>query len=120
MGEGNNGRKICENFMVGGSSPSSDRLFCGGDPPLVPYGAAGGSPGDEESDRPDQPAGGGTRGAGSAILAWRQEKGGFSAVEELLEVKGIGEATLERLRPYVTVGVPAVEKGGDHGTDSGG
>lgn len=57
---------------------------------------------------------------GSAILAWRQEKGGFSAVEELLEVKGIGEATLERLRPYVTVGVPAVEKGGDHGTDSGG
>lgn len=28
---------------------------------------------------------------GSAILAWRQEKGGFSAVEELLEVKGIGE-----------------------------
>ena len=54
------------------------------------------------------------------ILAWRQEKGGFSAVDELLEVKGIGEATLERLRPYVTVGVPAVEKGGDHGTDSGG
>lgn len=38
----------------------------------------------------------------------------------MLEVKGIGEATLERLRPYVTVGVPAVEKGGDHGTDSGG
>ena len=38
-----------------------------------------------------------------AILAWREEHGGFTAVDELLEVDGIGDATLERLAPLVTV-----------------
>lgn len=38
-----------------------------------------------------------------AIIAWRDEHGGFSAVEELLEVDGIGDATLGKLAPYVTV-----------------
>lgn len=38
-----------------------------------------------------------------AILAWRDEHGGFTAVDELLEVDGIGDATLEQLAPYVTV-----------------
>ena len=38
-----------------------------------------------------------------SILAWRDEHGGFTAVEELLEVDGIGDATLERIAPYVTV-----------------
>jgi competence protein ComEA len=35
------------------------------------------------------------------IVAWRQEHGRFSSVEELTEVSGIGDATLERLRPLV-------------------
>lgn len=38
-----------------------------------------------------------------AILAWRTEHGSFSSVDELLEVSGIGEVTLEDLRPLVTV-----------------
>ena len=38
-----------------------------------------------------------------AIVAWRVEHGGFTAVEELLEVDGIGDATLSQLAPYVTV-----------------
>lgn len=38
-----------------------------------------------------------------AIIAWRTEHGGFTAVDELLEVDGIGEATLETLSPHVTV-----------------
>lgn len=38
-----------------------------------------------------------------SILAWRDEHGGFTAVDELLEVDGIGDATLERIAPYVTV-----------------
>ena len=38
-----------------------------------------------------------------AILTWRDENGSFSSVDELLEVSGIGDATLEDLRPYVTV-----------------
>lgn len=39
----------------------------------------------------------------AAIVAWREEHGGFSAIDELLEVDGIGDATLEQLTPYVTV-----------------
>jgi competence protein ComEA len=38
-----------------------------------------------------------------AILAWRTEHGGFTSVDELLEVDGIGDATLGQLAPYVTV-----------------
>lgn len=39
----------------------------------------------------------------AAIIAWREEHGGFTAVTELLEVSGIGEATLATLTPLVTV-----------------
>lgn len=38
-----------------------------------------------------------------AIVAWRDQRGGFTSIDELLEVDGIGEKTLERLTPYVTV-----------------
>ncbi len=38
-----------------------------------------------------------------AIISWRDEHGGFSAVEELLEVDGIGDATLAELAPHVTI-----------------
>ncbi len=38
-----------------------------------------------------------------AILAWRSEHGGFPAVDELLEVDGIGDATLATIAPHVTV-----------------
>ena len=39
----------------------------------------------------------------TAILDWRTEHGGFTAVDELLEVDGIGEATLADLAPLVTI-----------------
>ena len=35
-----------------------------------------------------------------AILEARREKGGFESLEELEDVKGIGPAALERLRPF--------------------
>ncbi|MTB87693.1 ComEA family DNA-binding protein [Aeromicrobium senzhongii] len=38
-----------------------------------------------------------------AIVAWRDENGPFRSVEDLLDVKGIGEATLAELRDRVTV-----------------
>jgi len=38
-----------------------------------------------------------------AIIAWREQHGGFTAVDELLEVDGIGEATLGQLAPLVTL-----------------
>lgn len=37
------------------------------------------------------------------ILDWRQEHGRFTSVDELGEVSGIGDKTLERLRPKVSV-----------------
>lgn len=40
----------------------------------------------------------------AAILAYRDEHGRFGSVEELLEVRGIGEAKLEQIRPMATVG----------------
>ena len=38
-----------------------------------------------------------------AIVTWREANGGYTAVDELLEVDGIGEATLEAMAPFVTV-----------------
>jgi competence protein ComEA len=38
-----------------------------------------------------------------AILTWRTENGRFTSVDELLEVSGIGDATLADIAPYVYV-----------------
>jgi comEA protein len=40
----------------------------------------------------------------AAVIEWRSSKGPFKSIEGLLDVKGIGPGTLERLRPYVCVG----------------
>jgi competence protein ComEA len=39
----------------------------------------------------------------AAIIAYREEVGGFVSVDQLLEVPGIGPATLGSIRSYVTV-----------------
>lgn len=46
------------------------------------------------------------------IVAYREENGPFTAVEELLEVSGIGEAKLAELEGWVTVEQPP-ENGGE-------
>lgn len=38
-----------------------------------------------------------------AIVAYRDEHGSFASVDELLEVKGIGEATLEKNRDKLSI-----------------
>jgi competence protein ComEA len=38
-----------------------------------------------------------------AILDWREENGRFGSVEDLLDVKGIGDATLAELRDHISV-----------------
>ena len=40
---------------------------------------------------------------GQSILDWRTDNGSFTSVDELLEVDGIGDATLADLRDLVTV-----------------
>lgn len=39
----------------------------------------------------------------AAIIAFRTEQGAFTAVDQLLDVSGIGEATLAEIAPHVTV-----------------
>jgi competence protein ComEA len=43
-------------------------------------------------------------GLAERIERYRDRRGGFRSVDELLQVDGIGPATLERLRPWVCVG----------------
>lgn len=38
-----------------------------------------------------------------AIIAYRTEIGGFDSIDQLLEVSGIGPATLESIRPFVSL-----------------
>ncbi len=38
-----------------------------------------------------------------AIVEYRKQNGGFSSVDELIEVRGIGPKKLEQIRPFVTV-----------------
>jgi len=37
------------------------------------------------------------------IIAHRQKNGYFKSFKDLLEVKGIGPATLEKIRPFITL-----------------
>ena len=39
----------------------------------------------------------------AALIEARKRRGGFQKLEDLLEVKGIGEAGLARLRPHLTL-----------------
>ncbi len=38
-----------------------------------------------------------------AVMALRKQRGGFKSVDELTLVRGIGDAALERMRPFVTL-----------------
>jgi competence protein ComEA len=40
------------------------------------------------------------------ILDYRQKSGGFKKIEELMNVKGIGEKSFLKLKPHITVGAP--------------
>ena len=50
----------------------------------------------------------------AAIVEYREISGGFSSVEELCEVDGIGEKLLEELRPFCTIEGPSVQYAGKH------
>jgi competence protein ComEA len=39
----------------------------------------------------------------AAIIAWREQHGGFASVDQLIEVDGIGEKTLAQIAPFATV-----------------
>ena len=86
--------------------------------PVVPESE---DPAEEEPQEPEQPAVVEINTAGpeelesldgigpalaQRIIDYREEHGPFQSAEDLLEVKGIGEATLEKLRDHITVEAP--------------
>ena len=44
------------------------------------------------------------------ILEYRQQNGGFKKIEELMNVRGIGEASFLKLKALVTITVPRTER----------
>ncbi len=46
------------------------------------------------------------------IIEYRQKNGGFKKIEELMNVKGIGEKSFLKLKPHITVAAaaPATDK----------
>jgi comEA protein len=44
-----------------------------------------------------------------AIVNFRQKSGPFRKIEDLLAIKGISKARLEKMRPYLTIG-PSAQK----------
>ena len=44
------------------------------------------------------------------IIEYRQKNGGFKKVEDLMNVRGIGEKNFLRLKPLLTVGAPRNER----------
>jgi len=48
-----------------------------------------------------------------AIVEHRQKNGSFKKVEELMNIKGIGEKSFLKLKPMVTVGADKADKAGD-------
>ena len=50
--------------------------------------------------------------AAQRILEYRQKNGSFKKIEELMNVKGIGEKSFLKLKPLVTVGVEKADHAG--------
>jgi competence protein ComEA len=50
--------------------------------------------------------------AAQRILEYRQKSGGFKKIEDLMNVKGIGEKSFLKLKPLITVGVDKGERAG--------
>ncbi len=48
-----------------------------------------------------------------AIVDQRQKNGGFKKIEDLMNIKGIGEKSFLKLKPMVTVSADKSEKAGD-------
>ena len=53
------------------------------------------------------------RATAERILEYRQKSGGFKKIEELMNIKGIGEKSFLKLKPLVTVASEKAERSGD-------
>ena len=53
------------------------------------------------------------RATAQRIVEYRQKNGGFKKIEELMNVKGIGEKSFLKLKPMIVATPPAAAKTGD-------
>jgi len=53
-----------------------------------------------------------------AIVVYREQHGPFNSIDLLIEVKGIGPATLEKIRPFVYIGVVTPDSAGENNDKS--
>lgn len=60
---------------------------------------------------------GSTRAA--AIVAWREENGGFAAIEDITQVSGIGDGIFSRIAPYICVSQQPDHTEEDNGENPG-
>ena len=94
-----------EQIVVGLDVPSAPSGSAGGVPPAV--GSTTAAPPSVDINTADQTELETLPGIGpvtaQSILAWRTENGLFSSVDQLLDVSGIGEATLADIEPFVHV-----------------
>lgn len=83
--------------LPAGSSPSATREEAGAPSPLNLNTAS-------EAELLELPGVGPSR--ARAILAFREEHGGFQSLSQLLRIKGFGRAMFKRLRPLLVVAPP--------------
>lgn len=49
----------------------------------------------------------------SLIMQYRQKSGGFKKIEEIMNVRGVGEKSFLKLKPLITVTPPKTERAGN-------
>ena len=50
--------------------------------------------------------------AAERILEYRQKNGGFKKIEDLMNVKGVGEKSFLKLKPLITIGTDKPQHSG--------
>jgi competence protein ComEA len=50
------------------------------------------------------------RATAERIVEYRQKSGGFKKIEELMNVRGVGEKSFLKLKPLITVSAPRTER----------
>jgi competence protein ComEA len=50
------------------------------------------------------------RATAERIVEYRQKSGGFKKVEDLMNVRGIGEKSFLKLKPLITVAAPKTDR----------
>jgi competence protein ComEA len=94
---------LCAIVLVAAGSLLADRVAA------APQGSAGGGQ-QIDINKADEQQLAEIPGIGEAmakrIIDFRQANGPFQRVEDLLKVKGIGEKSLEKLRPHVKIASP--------------